>query len=74
MTPVRRRSKSQTLFDGDETNTIAEHNKQLIEDIFMLKKQLRDKDETILKLNDIRDKLEDEIRELSASLFEVRFF
>lgn len=73
MTPVRRRAKSQTIYDGDEINTIAEHNKQLIEDIYLLKKQLKDKDDTILKLNDIRNNLESEIQELSASLFEQAY-
>ena len=71
MTPVRRRAKSQIVFYGDEVNTASEHNKQLIEDLYLLKKQLKEKDMTILKLNDIRDKLESEIHELSASLFEV---
>ncbi|CAF0711138.1 unnamed protein product [Brachionus calyciflorus] len=73
MTPVRRRTRSQTIYFGDELNTIAEYNKQLIEDLYILKKQLKDKDETILKLNDIRNKLESEIQELSASLFEEAY-
>ena len=33
--------------------------------------QLKDKDNTIVKLNEIRNSLESEIQELSASLFEV---
>lgn len=71
MTPVRRRTRSQTLFFGDEISTVSEYNKQLIEDVYLLKKQLKEKDGTIAKLNDIRDNLENETRELSASLFEV---
>lgn len=73
MTPIKRRSKSQIVFYGDEINTIAEHNKQLIEDLYMLKKQLKEKDKKIDNLNDIRNKLESEIQELSASLFEVSY-
>lgn len=73
MTPVRRRTRSQTIYFGDEINTIAEYNKQLIEDLYILKKQLKEKDETILKLNDVRNKLESEIQELSASLFEQAY-
>ncbi len=70
----RRRAKSQILFNGDDLNTINDQNKLLIEDLYYLKKQLKDKDMTINELNDIRDKLESEIHELSASLFEVRYF
>lgn len=73
MTPVRRRTRSQTVYFGDEISTIAEYNKQLIEDLYILKKQLKEKDETILKLNDIRNKLESEIQDLSASLFEQAY-
>jgi hypothetical protein len=73
MTPIKRRSKSQIIYYGDEMHTIAEHNKQLIEDLYLLKKQLKEKDDTIMKLNDIRDKLESEIQELSASLFEQAY-
>lgn len=70
----RRRTKSQTMnIYGDEVNTVAEHNKQLIEDLMMLKRQLREKDEVILKLNEIRNNLESEIQELSASLFEEAY-
>lgn len=73
MTPIKRRSKSQIIYYGDEMHTIAEHNKQLIEDLYSIKKQLKEKDDTIIKLNDIRDKLESEIQELSASLFEQAY-
>ncbi len=73
MSPIKRRSKSQIIYYGDEMHTIAEHNKQLIEDLYLLKKQLKEKDDTITKLNDIRDKLESEIQELSASLFEQAY-
>ena len=73
MTPIKRRSRSQIMFYGDEINTIAEHNKQLIEDLYMLKKQIKEKDKKIDNLNDIRNKLESEIQELSASLFEVSY-
>jgi hypothetical protein len=34
-------------------------------------KIIKEKDEIIYKLNDVRDKLENEIRELTACLFEV---
>ena len=73
MTPIKRRSRSQIVFYGDEINTIAEHNKQLIEDLYMLKKQIKEKDKKIDNLNDIRNKLESEIQELSASLFEASY-
>ena len=73
MTPMRRRSRSQTIYYGDELNTVSEQNKQLIEDLCLLKKQLSDKDQIISKLNEIRDKLESEMQELSASLFEEAY-
>lgn len=41
---------------------------------FFFSKIIKEKDELIYKLNDIRDKLENEIRELTASLFEVIVF
>lgn len=69
----RRRAKSQVVFYGDDPQTHAEYNKQLIEDLILLKKQLKEKDDQIFKLNDIRNKLESEIQELSASLFEQAY-
>lgn len=69
----RRRAKSQILFDGDDLNSIVDQNKLLIEDVYHLKKQLKDKDTKINNLNDIRDRLESEIHELSASLFEQAY-
>jgi len=42
-----------------------------MEDLYSLKKQLKRKDATIVELNEIRDRLESEMHELSASLFEV---
>ncbi|RMZ95793.1 guanine nucleotide exchange factor for Rab-3A isoform X5 [Brachionus plicatilis] len=73
MTPVRRRTRSQTIYLGDEVSTVAEYNKQLIEDVYVLKRQLKEKDGTIANLNDVRNKLESEIQELSASLFEQAY-
>jgi cell division protein FtsB len=73
MTPLRRRTRSQTIFYGDEINTLSEYNKQLIEDLCLLKKQINEKDNVIRNLNDIRDKLESEIQDLSASLFEEAY-
>lgn len=69
----RRRSKSQVLFSGDDLNTLTEQNKLLIEDMYYLKKTLKGKDEKINELNDIRDRLESEMHELSASLFEQAY-
>lgn len=69
----RRRAKSQVLFNGDDLNSLTDQNKLLIEDLFFLKKTLKIKDEKINELNDIRDKLESEIHELSASLFEQAY-
>jgi len=73
LTPVRRRARSQIIYYGDDSNTTLEYNRQLIEDLIYLKKKLKDRDGEIEKLNDIRNKLESEIQELSASLFEVIF-
>ncbi len=70
----RRRARSQILFNGDDLNTINDQNKLLIEDLYYLKKQLKDKDTIINELYDIRDRLESEIHELSASLFEASLF
>lgn len=67
----RRRAKSQILFNGDSLNTLADQNTLLMEDLYSLKKQLKKKDATIIELNEIRDRLESEMHELSASLFEV---
>lgn len=39
--------------------------------ILKFNQQLKEKDDTIMKLNEIRNSLESEIQELSASLFEV---
>jgi len=58
------------LFEGDDLNTLNDQNKQLVQDLIFLKKQLKEKDDTINKLNEIRNSLESEIQELSASLFE----
>lgn len=66
----RRRARSQVLFEGDDLNTLNEQNKQLVQDLIFLKKQLKEKDDMIVKLNEIRNSLESEIQELSASLFE----
>lgn len=73
MTPVRRRTRSQTIYFGDEVSTVSEYNKQLIEDLYILKRQLKEKDDTIANLNDVRNKLESEMQELSASLFEQAY-
>lgn len=73
MTPVRRRTRSQSIYFGDEITTVSEYNKQLIEDLFILKKRLKEKDDTIATLNDVRNRLESEIQELSASLFEQAY-
>jgi hypothetical protein len=72
-TPLRRRTRSQTIFYGDEMNTLSEHNKQLFQDLILLKKKLNEKDATINNLNEIRNKLENEIQDLSASLFEEAY-
>ena len=40
MTPIKRRSKSQIIYYGDEMHTIAEHNKQLIEDLYSIKMKI----------------------------------
>lgn len=69
----RRRTKSQVIYNGDDLNTITEQNKLLIEDLFHLKKTLKKKDSIINELNDIRDRLESEMHELSASLFEQAY-
>jgi len=67
---LKRRTKSQIVYNGSDSITANEQNKQLIQDLYALKKQLKVKDDTIEKLNDVRNKLESEIQELSASLFE----
>ena len=71
LSSMRRRAKSQILFNGDSLNTLADQNALLMEDLYSLKKQLKRKDATIVELNEIRDRLESEMHELSASLFEV---
>lgn len=75
----RRRSKSQSLLYVGHLNDLNDlngglqydYNKPLMDELVSLKKQLKEKDEIIDKLNDIRNKLESEMQDLSASLFEV---
>lgn len=72
--PRHRRTRSHhCILFTDESEMINRYNKQLLEDLYILKRQLKQRDETIEKLNDIRNKLENEIQELSASLFEQAY-
>lgn len=54
--------------------SLIEHNKQLMEDLFELKRQLKLKDDEIEKLVGVRNQLDSEMQELSASLFEVVWY
>lgn len=38
----RRKARSQVLYDGDNIMTLSEQNKQLVQDIFYLKKVISD--------------------------------
>jgi cell division protein FtsB len=69
----KRRSKSQTTQAETYFASLSEHNHQLIQDILQLKNQLKDKDKIIEELREIRNKLENEMQELSASLFEQAY-
>lgn len=53
--------------------SLIEHNKQLMEDLFELKRQLKLKDDEIEKLVGVRNQLDSEMQELSASLFEQAY-